>query len=469
MKPIRDPEFPKEPIHMMPQKMKMRNIKTLELKAGTKVTSKPPTNAANDPLKDLERVCRQDRFIDIFSLAQFIVSSELEAVNENKAFLIKNSAKRLSCGPLLQRIPMGAYVRIGGGESIAHDKAPIQNNPNPIFKFDRKRQIALRVGSTVGRDYVIVVAANGCILLETGAYASFHMPVFIVEQTGDFYKVNGGNRILLLGPGSHLILYTNEAPVLFVRKNTATRKQSVLDVPKSDPQKSLKQEKTGSAVGSRDSDKTASQDSSKTASKDSSKTASQDVPKASSQDIPKKAPPPIVQDDSATPVKQVTVVSQAPIVIQAPVAKEDTSESPISAIGSPSSSASKKPISSVSKPTLSVTPVREQPVAEPKPMVTSPKTLKSTLPTGQSSVRTRYPATINIGQPIPQTREQTALEPEVVRVHSRRSRVIKFVILLLLFVLLLFLFVKYRRAGATGPRLPKKTCKNCGRHFEPRD
>jgi hypothetical protein len=42
------------------------------------------------------------------------------------------------------------------------------------------------------------------------------MPVFVVNPpTGQYFRVINGNRSLDLGPGSHLVLYTFEAPVIF--------------------------------------------------------------------------------------------------------------------------------------------------------------------------------------------------------------------------------------------------------------
>lgn len=443
---IRDPEFPKEPIKQMPEKMKMRNIKVMEAKAGGK-TEVTASAAPDDTTKDLERICGPDRTINILSLASLIVSSEIESIGKSRAFVIKSATKKLWCGPVLQRVPIGAYTRIGGGESVAHETAPVEKKPNPIFKFDRKRQIALRVGNNVGRDYVILVAANGCILLETGSYASLHMPVFIVEQNGDYYKVNGGNRILLLGPGSHLIVYTNEAPILFVRKDTATRKQSIVSVPKSSDtdktgsknreksasvdSKSTSQEKTGSKFSSAD----------KIDSKDRSNRASADSEKQKTQAKDSKTNSPLVVVNTQTQVPTVTEESP-PVVV-----KKSIPTSPL--VTSP--------------PATSETP---QVLKEPKELAPSPT---STASSPQSSVVARYPATIDFGPPIDQTARQAIPEPEVVMVRSRGRTVVKWLIIVLFFLLLLFLFLRFRRSGATGPRLPKKICRNCGRQFEPRD
>ena len=90
-----------------------------------------------------------------------------------------------------------------------------------------QQQLAIKVGNNEGQDWVVVVADNGCIFLDTGSYATFHLPVFIVQQSGQYYRVSKGNRILLLGTGCHLVLYTKQVPILFVRKHTTTHQKSI--------------------------------------------------------------------------------------------------------------------------------------------------------------------------------------------------------------------------------------------------
>lgn len=264
--------------------MKMRAINTMIAK-GAKDKEKVaplPNQVRESKFIGLTPLYTKDRLINCFKTAELILDS-IESIDNNKGFSIGKGQKKINCGHTIQRVPMGGYARIGGGQSILYDKPPVEREPKMIFKFDRTRQLAFKVGNNVGKDWVVVVAANGCIYFDTGSYASFHMPLYVVEQTRDYYKANIGNRILLLGTGHHLVLYTNEAPILFVRKHTITHKQSIppsaqMSVPSPTPH-TLKSKSQESGISAIESSKNKSIDSSKVGSKEASKEGSKEGPK----------------------------------------------------------------------------------------------------------------------------------------------------------------------------------------------
>jgi hypothetical protein len=71
-----------------------------------------------------------------------------------------------------------------------------------------------------------------------------NMPVYVVEPTGHYYYLNDGNRTLELGPGSHFILYTRQAPAIFATIQKADtlkeKKKLQIQVFNSEPKKALK-------------------------------------------------------------------------------------------------------------------------------------------------------------------------------------------------------------------------------------
>ena len=110
---------------------------------------------------------------------------------------------------------MGGYARIGGGQCVCLSSPPL--NRNGSFKYERDKQLAVKVNNNPGNDYLIVVSAKGCVFVDAGAYVSLNMPVFVVEQTCEYYKLDKGQRIFNLVSGNHMIIYTVESPILFPR------------------------------------------------------------------------------------------------------------------------------------------------------------------------------------------------------------------------------------------------------------
>ncbi len=119
---------------------------------------------------------------------------------------------KIFCGPVIQIIPISTFSHIGSGKSTYSPKAHIKDNH---FEFERRRQVSIKVSKRLGKDFVVVVGRNGCVIIESHAYGLFNMPVYMVGPIGDYYYLNHGNRRLELGPGSNFILYTRQAPVIF--------------------------------------------------------------------------------------------------------------------------------------------------------------------------------------------------------------------------------------------------------------
>ena len=228
MKPIRDPEDPKaKPIEMIP-KMNLIDIQPCEGKVGSEPLSVKSlqNRVPDDKVKGMQRIGGKDSPIDTIKLSEQVLES-IDSIGDHNGFTIGKGQNKMYCGPVIQRIPKGGYARIGGGQSVFWPKPPITKEPKMVFKFDKTRQLAIKVGNNVGKDWVAVVANNGCIFLDTASYASFTLPLFIVEQSGEYYKVEQANRILLLGTGNHLMFYTKEAPILYIRRHTITHQKSI--------------------------------------------------------------------------------------------------------------------------------------------------------------------------------------------------------------------------------------------------
>jgi hypothetical protein len=72
-----------------------------------------------------------------------------------------------------------------------------------------------------------------------------NLPVYVVEPTGHYYYLNDGNRRLELGPGSHFILYTRQAPAIFatIQKvdTLKLKKKLQIQVFNSEPKQSIKE------------------------------------------------------------------------------------------------------------------------------------------------------------------------------------------------------------------------------------
>jgi hypothetical protein len=137
------------------------------------------------------------------------------------------------------------FGQIGSGKSTYIPKAPLKDNE---FQFEKRRQVSIKVVKKLGKDFVVVVARNGCVILEPNSYVLFNMPVFVINPpTGQYFHVNSGNRSLDLGPGSHLVLYTFEAPVIFVNvlkdEIFKEKPQLMIEVLKSELKKKRKKKK----------------------------------------------------------------------------------------------------------------------------------------------------------------------------------------------------------------------------------
>jgi len=151
--------------------------------------------------------------LDIQLVSDRVLNSIVK-VKARQMYCIGKGDKQLYLGPILQIIPIGGFVQICDGMSVFIPKPSLNGNE---FQFNKDKQIAIRVGNNVLKDFVVIVGSNGCILLESTSYVTLDMPVFVVEQTGEYYYVNRGKRLLNLGTGGHLILYTKQTPILLIR------------------------------------------------------------------------------------------------------------------------------------------------------------------------------------------------------------------------------------------------------------
>ena len=140
------------------------------------------------------------------------IYESIEQKSRGKLYYIGEEDEKLFCGPVLQVIPSGAFTAISSGKSIHSPKRPSIGNE---FKFERDRQVLLKVGKNMSKDFLIIVAKNGCIIVESSASVCLSMPIFIIESTGNYYYLNRGQRIVKLGAGQHLILYTEDSVILF--------------------------------------------------------------------------------------------------------------------------------------------------------------------------------------------------------------------------------------------------------------
>ena len=226
--PIVDPQDKSGKKNELPLDIKMKGINTMRAK-GDKDKEKVaplPNQVPDSKFVGLTPLYMKDRSINSHKLSELILDS-IESIDSYKGFAVGKGANRVNCGHTIQKVPTGGYIRIEGGESVLYEKPPVEKKPKMIFKFDRKLQLAFKVGNNVGKDWVVIVTANGCIFCDTGSYASFPMPVFIVKQNGEYYMVDKGNCILLLGTGHHLVLYTERFPIVYIRNHTVTRQKSI--------------------------------------------------------------------------------------------------------------------------------------------------------------------------------------------------------------------------------------------------
>ena len=336
LKPIKDPEDKRgEPI-VMPPTMKMRAIETCQLSSdGKPLPVKSLNNVVKeDKVKGLSRVGGKDSIIECLKISADVLDN-IKLVDGHKGVIIGKGDNKRYCGNIIQKVPMGAYTRIGSGQSVFSDTPPIEKGEKLVFKFDRRKQLALKVGNNVGKDWVVVVAANGCIFLDTSSYASFHMPMFVVEQTGDYYRVDKGNRILLLGPGRHLVFYTKEAPILYVRNHTVTHQQTIPlteIAATSHKSESLKSKEISEEdKQKKEVLKNKSEPKKEKSKEESIKEKPKEEPiKEKSKEEPKKEVPKIIVEEVVKPKPKEKTESMAPIIPSAPKEspKESSKETP---------------------------------------------------------------------------------------------------------------------------------------------
>jgi hypothetical protein len=212
---IKDPKDPNAKSVEMPATLAMRNIEPQLLikdKNGKSFEQKLQISEEAINLAKKETIKRFDKRVNI----QEVLNRVLEGIEQKvtrKTYYVGSQTNKLFCGPVIQIIPMSTFGQIGSGKSTYIPKAPLKDNK---FQFEKRRQVSIKVGKKLGKDFVVVVARNGCVILEPNSYALFNMPVYVVNPpTGQYFCLNSGNRSLDLGPGSHLVLYTLEAPVIF--------------------------------------------------------------------------------------------------------------------------------------------------------------------------------------------------------------------------------------------------------------
>jgi len=228
LKSIRDPEKVEEKVIEMPQKLDLRNIEAQEkttTKEGKSEIKKVKISEEAMNLAKNVKISSFPKQVDCEDVMNRVIEG-IEQKVTRKIYYVGKGKNQLFCGPVLQVIPIGTYAQITSGQSTYSPKAPIKNKK---FKFERTRQLVLRVGKRISNDFVVVIGRNGCVVIESSAYCVLNMPLYIVEPTGDYYYLNCGNRKLELGPGSHLVLYTEKGPIIFatVQKSEKVKDQTI--------------------------------------------------------------------------------------------------------------------------------------------------------------------------------------------------------------------------------------------------
>ena len=201
--------------------MKMRDLKLEELK-GTdwKAITLAEAPKPDPKLSALPKIGEKDNRFEVEKVCPKVIEA-IEPVDNKKHFCVGKGSTRTYCGPVFYRVPSGAYARIGSGKCRCLSGPPITKDGQ--FHFEKDRQLAVKVGNKIGTDFLVVVTANGCVLIDAGGSAAFNMPVFVVELTGMYYKMDKGKRVFHLMSGGHLCLYTYEAPILFPRVDYNTK------------------------------------------------------------------------------------------------------------------------------------------------------------------------------------------------------------------------------------------------------
>jgi hypothetical protein len=228
LKLIKDPKDPNAKSIEMPAFLTMRNIEpqiVVNEKDGKSVEQKIQISEEAVNLAKKETIKRFEKRVNIQEVLNR-VRVGIEQKVTRKTYYVGSQSNKLFCGPVLQIIPISTLGQIGGGKSTYIKKPPLKDNQ---FQFQKHRQISIKVGKTVAKDYVIVVARNGCVILEPNAYALLNMPIYVVAPTGEYFYLNYGNRSLDLGPGTHFVLYTLEAPVIFA---TVLKHEIIREEPK---------------------------------------------------------------------------------------------------------------------------------------------------------------------------------------------------------------------------------------------
>jgi hypothetical protein len=211
---INDPNDAKAKTSQMPTTLTLRHIEPQTMinnKEGKPITQKVKIPEDSINLAKKETIKGFEKEVNIQGVLNH-VHEGIEQKRTRKLYYVGSQKNKIFCGPVIQIIPISTFSHIGSGKSTYSLKAPIKDNH---FQFERQRQVSIKVGKRLGKDFVVVVGRNGCVVIESHAYALFNMPVYVVEPTGDYYYLNHGNRRLELGPGSHFILYTRQAPVVF--------------------------------------------------------------------------------------------------------------------------------------------------------------------------------------------------------------------------------------------------------------
>jgi len=214
---IKDPSLAaNDRIHIINKRMALRDLVFKQLKnnkyGDMTVKSIPPV--MKKFFSEMPSIMSEDFKIEVQPICERVLE-KIQQYDNNNYFCIGKDGNRMFCGSVIQRIPPGGFASISNGRCIYFEEPPL--NQDDKFEYEKDRQLAVKVYKNVGEDFLVVVARNGCLLIEAGAYAAFDMPVFVVEESGEYYKLEEGQRFFPLRYGHNMLIYTYEAPILFLR------------------------------------------------------------------------------------------------------------------------------------------------------------------------------------------------------------------------------------------------------------
>jgi hypothetical protein len=146
-------------------------------------------------------------------------AKNMECMKEKYQYFMGEGEKKIFIGPVLQVIERSTFSKITGNKSVHFDKNPL--NEKRKFLYAKDHEIAITPANEDGKDFLIVISENGCIIVAAGVFLVFNLPIVVVKSNGTYFTISDGPRnIMIIKKGVHLILYTKldtSFPIVLLR------------------------------------------------------------------------------------------------------------------------------------------------------------------------------------------------------------------------------------------------------------